>query len=146
MYVKYVMFMCVYVYICMYVCMYVCVCVYVCMYVCTYVRTYVYICMYVFSMENWQREWETTNKGGITKEYFPKVAERLHTKINLTQNFTTIVTGPREHKILPSQIQNNRHPTLPMRKRESNNGPHITRMRNTTRRQRTSNSRSSKNR
>ena len=30
---------------------------------------------------------------GITKEYFPKVAERLHTKINLTQNFTTIVTG-----------------------------------------------------
>jgi hypothetical protein len=46
-----------------------------------------------FSMENWQREWETTNKGGITKEYFPKVAERLHIKINLTQNFTTIVTG-----------------------------------------------------
>ena len=45
------------------------------------------------SMEHWQREWETTNKGGITKEYFPKVAERLHTKINLTQNFTTIVTG-----------------------------------------------------
>ena len=34
------------------------------------------------SMENWQSEWETTNKGGITKEYFPKVAERLHTKIN----------------------------------------------------------------
>jgi hypothetical protein len=45
------------------------------------------------SMENWQREWETTNKGGITKEYFPKVAQRLHTKINLTQNFTIIVTG-----------------------------------------------------
>ena len=44
-------------------------------------------------MENWQREWETTNKGGITKEYFPKVVERLHTKINLTQNFTTIITG-----------------------------------------------------
>ena len=44
-------------------------------------------------MEHWQREWETTNKGGITKEYFPKVAERLHPKINLTQNFTTIVTG-----------------------------------------------------
>ena len=44
-------------------------------------------------MENWQRKWETTNKVGITKEYFPKVAERLDTKINLTQNFTTIVTG-----------------------------------------------------
>jgi hypothetical protein len=45
------------------------------------------------STETWQREWETTNKGSITKEYYPKVAERLHTKINLTQNFTTIVTG-----------------------------------------------------
>ena len=32
------------------------------------------------SMEHWQREWETTNKGFITKEYFPKVAERIHTK------------------------------------------------------------------
>ena len=29
---------------------------------------------------------------GITKEYFSKVGERLHTKINLTQNFITIVT------------------------------------------------------
>ena len=45
------------------------------------------------SLETWQREWDTTNKGNITKEYFPKVAERLHTKVNLTQNFTTIVTG-----------------------------------------------------
>ena len=41
----------------------------------------------------WQREWETTNKGRITKDYFPKLAERLHVKIHLTQNFTTTVTG-----------------------------------------------------
>jgi hypothetical protein len=45
------------------------------------------------SVEIWQREWDTTNKGRITKYYFPKVAERLHTKIHLTQNFTTMVTG-----------------------------------------------------
>ena len=45
------------------------------------------------SVEIWQREWETTNKGRITKDYFPKVVERLHAKIHLTQNFTTIVTG-----------------------------------------------------
>jgi len=35
---------------------------------------------------------ETTNKGRTTKEYFPNVAERLQKK-NLTQNFTTLVTG-----------------------------------------------------
>jgi hypothetical protein len=29
----------------------------------------------------------------ITKEYFPKVAERIHIKMNLTENFTTLVTG-----------------------------------------------------
>ena len=45
------------------------------------------------SMEIWQREWDITNKGRITKDYFPKVAERLHAKIHLTQNFTTMITG-----------------------------------------------------
>jgi len=43
-------------------------------------------------VETWQREWDTTTKGRITKDYYPKVAERLHKKIHLTQNFTTMVT------------------------------------------------------
>ena len=45
------------------------------------------------SVEKWQREWDQTTKGAITKEYFPVVAERLKMKINITQNFTTMVTG-----------------------------------------------------
>jgi hypothetical protein len=49
-------------------------------------------------VDTWQREWDTTNKGKITKDYFPKVAERLHTKIHITQNFTTMVTGHRNIK------------------------------------------------
>jgi hypothetical protein len=32
-------------------------------------------------------------QGRKTKEYFPKEAERLQRKINLTQNFTILVTG-----------------------------------------------------
>ena len=43
-------------------------------------------------METWQREWDTITKGSTTK-YFPNVEERLKMKLNLTQNFTTIVTG-----------------------------------------------------
>jgi hypothetical protein len=35
----------------------------------------------------------TTLYYNILYRVFPKVAERLHTKINLTQNFTTVVTG-----------------------------------------------------
>jgi hypothetical protein len=45
------------------------------------------------SVEKWQREWDQTAKGAITREYFPVVAERLIMKINITQNFTTMVTG-----------------------------------------------------
>jgi hypothetical protein len=46
----------------------------------------------VISVETWQWEWDLT-RGEITKEYFPVVAERLNTSINITPNLTTIVTG-----------------------------------------------------
>jgi hypothetical protein len=45
------------------------------------------------SVVKWQREWEVTTKGQITNAYFLVVAERLKMKINVTQNFTTMVTG-----------------------------------------------------
>jgi hypothetical protein len=44
-------------------------------------------------VETWQREWDKKSKGKITKDYFPKVAERLHIKIHTIQKFTTMVTG-----------------------------------------------------
>ena len=45
------------------------------------------------SVEKWQREWDQTTKGQITKEYFPAVTDRLNMKINITHNFTCMVTG-----------------------------------------------------
>jgi hypothetical protein len=46
------------------------------------------------SVRKWQRNWTQTTKGSITKEYFPNVEERVKMgKLNLTQNFTAIVTG-----------------------------------------------------
>jgi len=45
------------------------------------------------SVRKWQRNSTQTTKGSITKEYFPNVEERLKMKLNLTQNFTAIVTG-----------------------------------------------------
>jgi len=45
------------------------------------------------SVEKWQREWDQTRKGQITKEHFPVVADRLNMKINITHNFTSMVTG-----------------------------------------------------
>ena len=45
------------------------------------------------SVTKWQSEWDHTTKGAITKSFFPKTADRLKMKINVTPNFTTMVTG-----------------------------------------------------
>jgi hypothetical protein len=45
------------------------------------------------SVEKWQRDWDATNKGKITKDYFPIVAERLKMKISITHKLTTMLTG-----------------------------------------------------
>jgi hypothetical protein len=44
------------------------------------------------SVAKWQSEWTQTTKARTTKEFFPDVTEKLKMKINLTQNFTTMVT------------------------------------------------------
>ena len=40
-----------------------------------------------------QSEWDHTAKGAVTKPYFPKTADRLKMKINVTPNFTATVTA-----------------------------------------------------
>jgi len=45
------------------------------------------------SVIKWQGEWDNTTKCAITKLFFPKIADRLKLKINVTPNFTTMVTG-----------------------------------------------------
>jgi len=45
------------------------------------------------SVNQWQKEWERSSKGAITKSFFPKITERLKLKINVTPNFIAIVTG-----------------------------------------------------
>jgi len=47
----------------------------------------------VQSVKWWQREWTETTKGAITKACFSKIEDRLKFRINLTPNFTAIVTG-----------------------------------------------------
>jgi hypothetical protein len=45
------------------------------------------------SVTKWQSEWDNTTKGAITKSFFPKIVDKLKSKINITPNFTTMVTG-----------------------------------------------------
>jgi hypothetical protein len=46
------------------------------------------------SINKWQREWDQTTKGKITKDYFLSVVERLKMKkMTTTHNLTTMITG-----------------------------------------------------
>ena len=45
------------------------------------------------NIKQWQNEWNTTSKGGITKSFYPHIEHRLTLKISPTPNFNTIVTG-----------------------------------------------------
>jgi nitrate reductase beta subunit len=44
------------------------------------------------SVDKWQRDWNRSTKGKITKDYFPIVAEKLKMKITTTYKFTTMAT------------------------------------------------------
>jgi len=45
------------------------------------------------SLIKWQREWDKTTKGQITKYFFPVMQDRLKMKIKVTPIFTTMTTG-----------------------------------------------------
>ena len=65
-----------------------------------------------------QREWTQSTKGRTTQEFFPEVAERLKMKINLTQNFTTMVTGHGKTKSYLHRFKITEAPTCPHGKRD----------------------------
>ena len=45
------------------------------------------------SVTKWQFERDYTTNGAITKIFFPKIADKLKLKTNVTPNFTTMVSG-----------------------------------------------------
>jgi primosomal protein N' len=65
------------------------------------------------SVKKWQRNWTQNTKGSITKEYFPNVEERLNMKLNLTQNFSAIVTGHGKTKAYLHRFKIIEEPTCP---------------------------------
>jgi hypothetical protein len=65
------------------------------------------------TVEKWQREWDQTTKGQITKEYLPILADRLIMKINITHNFTTMVTGHRNIRSYFHRFKTLETPTFP---------------------------------
>jgi len=44
------------------------------------------------SREKWQQQWDNPTKGLVIREFFPSIKDRLKMKINVTPNFTAMVT------------------------------------------------------
>jgi len=65
------------------------------------------------SVEKWQREWTQSTKGRTTKEFFPEVRERIKMKLNITQNFTNMVTGHGKTKAYLHRFKIIETPTCP---------------------------------
>ena len=61
----------------------------------------------------------TIYKGRTTKEFSPDITERLKMKINLTQNFTTMVTSRGKNKLIFTPFQNNRRADMPLQHQRS---------------------------
>jgi hypothetical protein len=68
------------------------------------------------SVRQWQREWTETTKDAITKAFFPKIEDSLKLRLNVTPNFTTIVTGHGNIKAYLHKYKIIDDPTCPCQK------------------------------
>jgi ribonuclease HI len=44
-------------------------------------------------VQEWQREWDASTKGELTKTFFPTVKDRISKRLQMSINLSTIVTG-----------------------------------------------------
>jgi len=44
-------------------------------------------------LQKWQSEWDNTNKGALTKTFFPTIKDRLTKRLQMNLNLSTVVTG-----------------------------------------------------
>jgi len=77
-------------------------------YIHTYTHTYIYIHTHIHTPN-----WTQCTKGSIRKKYFPNVEEGLKMKLNLTQNFTAIVTGHGKTRAYLRRFKIKEEPTFP---------------------------------
>ena len=45
------------------------------------------------TIQKWQEQWDRCNNSAVTKQFFPNVRDSLHRTINISPNFTALVTG-----------------------------------------------------
>ena len=53
----------------------------------------------------WQKNWEESSKAALTKQIFPSISDRLKSKIDVTSNFTALVTGHGKTRVYLHRFQ-----------------------------------------
>jgi hypothetical protein len=66
------------------------------------------------SIRKWQRQWEETRKGAITKEYFSKRRKKTGSEFNLKPKSNNNYDRPLKYSIILTPIKNYSKSTVPM--------------------------------
>jgi hypothetical protein len=61
----------------------------------------------------WQSEWDSSNKGALTKSFFPKVKDRLAKRLQMCLYLSTIVTGHGKVRAYLHRFKINEDPMCP---------------------------------
>jgi hypothetical protein len=75
------------------------------------------------SIRKWQNQWEETNKGAITKEFFQSVESRLAVNLNFKSKCNNSHDRPWKYPILLTSIKNNRKSRVLTQTRHTNGRP-----------------------
>jgi hypothetical protein len=76
------------------------------------------------NVTKWQSEWDQTIKGATRKSFFPRRADRLKLKTNVTPSLTTMVTGHGNVKYICTNTKSQTAQCAPA-KRRTNSILHI---------------------
>ena len=66
----------------------------------------------------WQKEWEESPKAALTKQFFPSISDRIKAKLQVTPNFTALVTGHGKIRAYLHRFKLMESPTGPCGKEE----------------------------
>jgi hypothetical protein len=77
------------------------------------------------SVDKWQSECNQTTKGIITKDFFPKVTERMKMKISTNQSLTSMMTGLGNIKVYLHRFKLIESATYPCRDKNDQTIDHI---------------------
>ena len=66
----------------------------------------------------WQKEWEENPKAVLTKQFFPNISDRIRAKLQVTTNFTALVTGHGKTRAYLHRFKLMESPTCPCGKEE----------------------------